>query len=143
MASSKKPAAPAAAAAVVRPAGGKFARLKSVTLPVLKLADETPVYVKVTGVMFEGKEQKPVIDAKTGKPAAAMEPATLLPVINLETGEVAQIIAGAVLEGILTDEYKDGAYVGKGFEIVKHAKREGKRYNTYSVFEIDPDAVNA
>lgn len=122
------------------PTGGKYTRTKAVTLPVFKLIDETPVYVKITAAMFEGKEQKPQVD-KDGKPKAAMEPATLLPVVNVETGEVGQIIAGAVLEGILTDSYPNDGYVGKAFEIVKHAKKDGKRYNTYSVFEIEAPAA--
>src|SRR6185436_13034885 len=112
----------------VAPVGGKYTRTKAVTLPVFRLTEETPVYVKITAAMYEGKEQKPVLD-KDGKPGKAMEPATILPVVNVETGELAQIIAGAVLEGILNDSYPDAGYVGHAFEIVKHAKREGKRYN--------------
>jgi hypothetical protein len=123
-----------------KPTGGKYTRTKAVTLPVFKMVEETPVYVKITAAMYEGKEQKPVLD-KDGKPGKAMEPATILPVMNVETGELSQIIAGAVLEGILNDSYPDAGYVGKAFEVVKHAKREGKRYNTYSVFEIEAPAA--
>lgn len=136
MAAKKKSAAPADLPA---PTGGKFARTKAVTLPVFKMVEETPVYITVNAAMYEGKEQKPVA-GPDGKPGKAMEPATILPVTDLTTGEMSQIIAGAVLEGILNDSYPGEAYVGKSFEIVKHAKREGKRYNTYSVFEIDPTA---
>jgi hypothetical protein len=138
MAAKKKTAAESTAA-TPPPPGGKYSRVKAVTLPVLKLVDETPVYVKITGPMFEGKEQKPQM-GPDGKPKAQMEPATLVPVVSVETGEVGQIIAGAVLEGILNDSYPEDAYVGKAFEIVKHAKKDGKRYNTYSVFEIDAGA---
>lgn len=137
MAKNDKKGSKAETAAVdVARKGGKFARTKAVTLPVFKLADDVPVYLTATGEMYEGKEQKP---AKAGE--KPMEPATILPVVNVETGEVGQIIVGAVLEGILNETYPDGAYVGKSFEIVKHAKKEGKRYNTYSVFEIDPSAA--
>lgn len=134
MAAKKKPDAPEA----TKPVGGKYSRTKAVTLPVMRLVEETPAYFTVTGAMYEGKEQKPVMD-KDGKPGKAMEPATIMPVVNVETGELGQIIAGAVLEGILNDTYPKDGYVGKSFEFVKHAKRDGKRYNTYSVFEIDPE----
>lgn len=139
MAAKKKTAAPEAAAAPA-PKGGKFTRMKAVTLPVMRLTEEVPVYVTVTGAMYEGKEQKPTLD-KDGKPTKAMEPATILPVVDVETGEMGQIIAGAVLEGILNDTYKADSYVGKSFEFIKHAKREGKRYNTYSVYEIEAPAA--
>lgn len=121
-----------AAPKVTPPAGGKYNRTRAVTLPTFKLAEETPVYVKVTGAMHQSNATQ-----RPGKDGKAMEPATILPVVNVETGEVTQIICGSVLKGILTETYPDDGYVGKSFEITKHAKAQGKRYNTYSVFEID------
>lgn len=139
MAAKKKTASTATEAAASQPApkGGKYTRKVAVTLPVLKMLEDQPHYVTATAAMYEGKEQKP---AKEGdKP---MEPATILPVVDIDTGEVAQIIVGAVLEGILNDSYPDAGYVGKSFEITKHAKKEGKRYHTYSVFEIEAPAAD-
>lgn len=112
--------------------GGKFKRTRALTLPTLKLVEEVAVNVTATGPMHVSTAQQ-----RPGKDGKVMEPATVLPVVNLETGEVTQIILGSVLKDILTETYPKDAYVGKSFEITKHAKATGKRYNTYSVFEID------
>ena len=112
--------------------GGKYARTRSVTLPTLRLEEEIAVYVKITGAMHVSQvQQKPDKDGKV------KEPATVAPVVNVETGEVAQIIVGAALKGILSDTYPKDSYVELSFEITKHGKAPGKRYNTYSVFEIE------
>lgn len=131
MAKAKKKA-PARAAAVAAPAGGKYTRVRALVLPTLKLVEEQPAHVTITGPMtVSTASQRPDKDGKV------KEPATVCPVTDLDTGEITQIICGAVLKGILNEQYPDDAYVGKSFEIVKHAKAQGKRYNTYSVFEIN------
>jgi len=112
--------------------GGKFQRTRTLTLPTLRLVDEVAVNVTATGLMHTSTATQ-----KPGKDGKVMEPATVLPVTDLETGEVTQIILGAVLKGILEETYPKDSYVGLSFEITKHAKATGKRYNTYSVFEID------
>lgn len=113
-------------------AGGKFKRMRSVTLPTFRLEEEKTIYVTIDSPMavssFAGKPDK---DGK------AKEPATVCTVTNVETGEIGHIIVGAVLKGILNETYAKDAYVGKSFEITKHAKANGKRYNTYSLFEIE------
>lgn len=103
----------------------KFTRRKSVAVPLFKLEPGQPIFVKVDGAMFLGKK----VDEKK-------EAATLLPVVDLETGEEGQIIVGAVLRELFLEQYPDDAYVGKGFEITVR-KRADKKYNTYDVFEID------
>lgn len=108
-----------------------FKVLKNVTLPLIKMVEESPIYVKITGAMFVGKEVK-----GTGT-AAKMEPAILAHVVNLETGENAQIIIAEVIKGNLKDVYPEDSYVGKSFEFIKHSKREGKRYHDYSITEIE------
>jgi hypothetical protein len=105
--------------------------LKNITLPLIKLTEDIPEYVKITGEMFVGKELK-----GTGE-KATMEPATLCHVTNLQTGEEAQLIVNAVVKGNLEEHYPGAAYVGKGFAITKHAKRTGKRYNDFSLQEIE------
>ena len=131
MAKSKKKA-PAEAVAVAAPAGGKYTRVRSVTLPTLKLVEEQTVHVTITSAMVQSKvAQKP----KAGE--APKEPATVCNVTDLDTGALAQMICGAALKGVLNESYANDGYVGKSFEITKHAKAAGKRYNTYSVFEID------
>jgi hypothetical protein len=118
------------------PEGGKYTRTRSVTLPVFKVEVEVPLYLMVNGPMFIGKP----VEAKTGadgKKGVPMEPATIMPVTNIETGEVGQIIVNAALKSILDETYPKDSYVEKSFEIVKHEKRAGKRYHTFSVFEIE------
>lgn len=128
MAKSKKKAA----APVARPAGGKYTRVRAVTLPTAKLTEEVPVHVTIMGAMHVSTAQQ-----RPGKDGKVMEPATIMSVTDLDTGELTQIVVGSVLKGILNETYPEDAYVGKSFEIVKHAKAQGKRYNTYSVFEIE------
>ena len=112
--------------------GGKYPRTRSVTLPTLRLVEETAVFVTVTAPMAVSQvAQRPDKDGKV------KEPATVMPVTNMDTGEVTQIIVGAALKGILTETYPKNGYVGLSFEITKHGKAAGKRYNTYSVFEIE------
>lgn len=120
------------AKAKTKVAGGKYNRLRAVTLPTLRLVEETAVHVTVTGAMHVSTaQQRPDRDGKV------KEPATVMGVTDLDSGEVTQVIVGAVLKGILNETYPKDGYVGKSFEITKHAKATGKRYNTYSVFEIE------
>ena len=130
MASKKKPEATQAPAPAQ---GGKFKRTRAVTLPVLKVEVERTVYVKVTGPMELGKVNTNKKD-EDGKP---QKPATIMPIVNVETGEAALIIVGTALGGQLNDTYPGNGYVGKAFEITKHAKPAGKRYHTYSLYEIE------
>ena len=129
----RAPAAPTRS--VSGPNGFKFKKVKSVTVPVLKLLPDQPVYVRVQSKMEVSKQ----IEAKKAgtKP---MEPATIMHVIDLSTGEEAILIVGKVLEGVFNETYADGAYVGKDFEIVNHGQRGDKKYNTYSVAQIEVEA---
>lgn len=107
---------------------------KLVTLPLLKFSIDKPIYVRIDAPMFVGKE------IQGNGTSAKMEPATLANCTNLETGEVCQIIVATVLKSILEEEYEgeDGAgYVGKGFMLTKGAKGDGKKYNPYTVAEIE------
>lgn len=122
-----------AAATAQAQAGRKFAVVRNVTLPVLQLKIETPVYVTIREAMRVGSKQKA---GKDGKPQ--MEPATVTSVVDLETGEVKTLIISAVVKSIFNDDYPNDAYVGKSFCLVKHAKKEGKNYFNFSVDEIDP-----
>lgn len=109
----------------------QFKIKRAITLPLLKFAIDVPVYVKITEPMFVGKEIK-----GTGE-KAKMEPATLANCINLETGEQCQIIIATVLKSIITEEFENESYVGKGFQIIKGAKASGKAYNPYTVAELE------
>ena len=108
-----------------------FKKTKLITIPLLKLELDVPVYVKLTGEMFVGKEVK-----GTGE-KAKMEPAILCHCINLENGEQMQLIINAVVKANLIEAYPENGYVGKSFELIKHTKREGKQYNDFSIAEIE------
>lgn len=120
--------------------GRKFAVVRNVTLPVLKIEIEKPVYVTIREAMRLGSAQKAGRDdGKGGEKKAKMEPATVTSVVDLETGEVKTLIVSAVIKGIFNDDYPNDSYVGKSFCLVKHAKKEGKNYFNFSVDEIDPE----
>lgn len=103
-----------------------FRKLKSVTRNLFKLSNNNEYYFKFQEPIFLGK--------KIGD----KDPAHLANVINLETGEEGQIILGAVLVGILNENYPDDAYVSRCFEIVKF-RDAASAYNTYNVSEVaDP-----
>jgi hypothetical protein len=133
------PEALAAAALPHKPAGfvPKLARI--LTLPLLKMKEGEPIYVKFTAPTFIGKKIAEDIEAeKAGK--ASKEPPVMANVINLATGELVQIMLGKVLNGILADEYPENGYVGKGFVIELTEKKRGRsggNYNTYKVAELD------
>jgi hypothetical protein len=115
----------------------KAKAVRRVTRPVLKLEEGKPVFVKALKAFYEGREIKP-----TSSTEAQMKPATLLDVVNLETGEEAQIVAGAVLASNLAEAYPSDSYVGKCFQITKEPKAKGKRYFTFDIIEIeDPTAA--
>ena len=103
-----------------------FRKLKSVTRNLFKLSNNKEYYFKIQEPIFLGK--------KIGD----KDPAHLANVIDLETGEEGQIILGAVLVGILNENYPDDAYVSRCFEIVKF-RDAASAYNTYNVSEVaDP-----
>ena len=104
---------------------------KLITLPLIKPQIDVPIYVHIVEKMFVGKDIKQSIGGKK------MEPATLCNCVNMETGEVAQIIIPAVLHGIFDDEYPEDSYVGCAFMITKHSKIKDKNYHPFSVAEIE------
>ncbi len=106
--------------------------IKHVTMPTLKLVPDVPAYVKITAPIFEGKRQPP----KKGE--EPKKPPMIFNIVNLETGEVCQMVAGKVVESEITGNYPKDAYVGKCFMIVKGKKKgSGDRgYFTYEIAEI-------
>lgn len=104
-----------------------FKKIKSVTLPVLKLTEAQPRYVKIMQAMYEGRK----MDDKK-------EPATLAECVDLETGENGLIIFATVLRTELNAAYPDGSYVGKCFEFVNEGKKKAdQKYNNYRVTQIE------
>ncbi len=107
--------------------------IRQVTVPLLKFAVDVPLFIRSEGKIYKGKE------IKGTKGGVKMEPADLMRVVNLETGEIAEVIVGALFKDTLTEEYPDHAYVGKCFSIVQK-KIEGKRYKGYVISEIEAPA---
>jgi len=112
----------------------EFKTKKLLTIPVLKFVQDTPRYVRITDPMHVGKPQK----AKEGE--KPKEPATLANAVNLEDGTICQVIVSAVMKSVWTDEYPDGAYVGKCFKITKRGRNPGKQYNQFDMEEIEDPA---
>ncbi len=106
-----------------------------VTLPLLKMATDKPVYVKITKAMYIGKEMKQKAEDKK------KEPATLVDVVDLTTGEPAQLIVSAVVKSVLNEEYTGDSYVGLCFSITRQARKEGKSYDPFRVVEIEDPAA--
>lgn len=110
-------------------------RKKLLTRPVLKLVKEQPRYVLLQARIYIGKEmrQRSPDDKKK-------EPAHLVDVIDLTTGELAQVIINAVPMSVLTEEYPNFGYVGRCFELTRQTRQEGKSYDPFKVEEIEvPD----
>lgn len=111
-----------------------FKRKRAVTLPTIKFEYEKPVYVKIIGEMHEGKAR---LARGQTQPDPDKKPPTLAHVIDLSTGEETQIILAEVLKSELTDAYPNHGYVGRGFEIIKQKRKEGKKYDPYGICEIE------
>lgn len=107
---------------------------KVLTRPLLKFSTGITHHVLFQGAMFIGKEMKPGADGKK------KEPATLADVVDLETGEVAQMIVNAVVKSVLTEAYPADTYVGRAFSITKQPRKEGKAYDPFNVVEIEVPA---
>lgn len=120
----------------------KFTRKKALTLPTLKMVIDTPIYVKINDI-----KHKESLDEKTGKIKVNKDTGEpeLLPVasvVNLETGELNELVMGSVLIKNIQEAFPTESDVfGKCFEITKHNKKTGKRYHTYTIFEIEENEV--
>lgn len=122
----------------VTPKGPGFVPVivKKITLPLLKFADGRTLYFRAESKIFTGKDIKQTAGKDSeGKPKK-MEPAQLMNVVDLATGEDSQIIVGAVLKGNLEEHYPKNTYVGRCFQATQH-KIEGKRYKNYTICEIE------
>jgi len=114
----------------------KFRRVQQVTIPTLKVGTDTPIYVKVVSAMTLSTTTRKNTDG------TLQTPATVMRVVNLESGEMAQVVCPSVLVSNLNTHYPAESYVGKSFEIIAHAAKDGKRYRTVDVYEIDPNEVS-
>ena len=106
----------------------KFKKLRSVTLPVLKVEKNTERGFYFHGPMYLGEKVDPKKD-----------PATLIHAVDVETGEEGLLIVPAVMQGELVRHYGAAGYVGKCFGVTLTRVPE-KNYNIVSLDEIgEPD----
>lgn len=107
---------------------------KALTRPTLKFQTDVPLYVKITGPMHLGATRgKQQLDSE-GNPK---KPPTVCDVIDLTTGEACQIICAEIIKTELSEAYPKDGYVGLGFALTKQKRKEGKRYDPYSIAEIE------
>lgn len=113
----------------------RFKKVRNVNLPIIKVNAGKEAYFTATKPMYKGKKLE-------GKPGEEdKEPVDLLDVVDLESGEEGTIVVAKVLGEILNDEYPSAGYVDKSFSILKHPKRDGKKYHQYTVCEIEVETT--
>lgn len=122
----------------------QFKVKKHVTVPVLKIPDNgAPIYVRVNEAIHTAKDNTGRMPATPKEGEVKRKPPQLMQVTNLETGEIAQIVAGTVLESELKENYPGDGYVGKCFEIKKFKASGTKAYALYQVAEIEVEEESA
>lgn len=119
-----KPSTPISTASGSITIGGrKYQVLGHANLPTFQVKIEEPVLVMFDAEMVTkqkmGKGQVPEVDSD-GNPKTI----TIAKVVKVETGEVGQIVCGAILASRLKDY--PGGYVGKSFVLIKHDAPSGK-----------------
>lgn len=108
----------------------KYAVAKQLTFPTLKLEEGKPYNVVVLGIIT-----KPDVDKKTGKVKIDEETKkektiSIMRVDNLDDDQQYEIVMNAVLKAEMNEaQIKDG----QAIQFIKHPKKEGKSYNTFSL----------
>ena len=123
-----------------------FKKIRSVTLPVLKLVPKEERFILFIGPMHLGKTTGALKaddgDGSTPK-KAKMEPATVAHCLDMSTGEEGVVICPAVMVNELNVNYPGETYVGRGFG-VSLTKVPEKRYNIVTLSEVGvPDDIAA
>ena len=112
---------------------------KLLTRPTISLKKlDAECYIKIESAMHEGQEMKADKSAKEPK-----KPAIVMDVINLETGEAAQVVVGTMIKSTLEAEYAEDTYVGLCFHIKNTGKKDipgGGSYNKFLIEEIEEPA---
>lgn len=109
-----------------------FTKKKTVTVPILKLMPDQPVYIRAESAMELSKQ---VASAKVA--GQSMEPATILFCTNLDSDTECLLIVGTMLKSVIEESYPNHSYVGLCFEVTNHGRRGDKKYNAYSLTEIE------
>lgn len=114
---------------------GGFTVKSAVTKPLFSLKHQPTLAVKITAAIMETDISFSEVQNTTQKPR-------VVECINLETGEEGMLIASAVVESSLMRNYADGSYVGKCFLFQAGTIKEGKKYRTVQVYEIEEPAAD-
>jgi hypothetical protein len=101
---------------------------RQVVLPLLSMHDGDKVFVKFNKAFYTGK----VIEGATIKKAA-----DLCEVTDITTGQIMTMIVSKVLFSTMSEEYPKDSYVGKIFALERIAPKEGKKYPTFGVVEVE------
>jgi len=114
----------------------KNAKRVAVTFPTLTHRDGETIRV-VFNSMIESKEQKDKngaikVDPETG----AVLMIHVANVVDISDGEVKELVVGNVLYKKLNENYPNQGYVGRAFELVKHAKKDKEKFKRYDIFEL-------
>lgn len=107
---------------------------KRITLTTLKFMQDEPLYLKLTHPFVEKLD---TVNEKKKKENEASKVLHVGRVIDLTTGEEAEIVVPAVILSTLTEKYPNESYVGKSFELCKLAQKPGKNYYPYRINELE------
>ena len=107
----------------------KFKKIKAVNRGLLKFSPNKPIYIKAESAMVQSEKHPKDKSDKT--------PPVLMDIVDLQTGEEAQIICGEVVKSELEKHYPNNEFIGKCFEITQHEPEAGKQYRKYSIVEIE------
>lgn len=111
----------------------KFKVKKIVTREVLQTKINVPEYIRIEESHYLGEEMDDPFNK--GKKSRA----TLMHVVNLQTGESQVVVCNTVLHETLDSTYPEGSYIGLCFSITKLKKKEDKNYHNFAIIEIfDP-----
>jgi len=109
-----------------------FKRISRVTRSTMKLEPEKSFYLKISSRINESASP-----GKKNADGTERKRANVMFATNMITGEEVQIVVPTVLHSNLLTLYPDHSYVGRAFEITRHAPGNGKDYSTFDVWEVD------
>jgi len=110
-----------------------YRRVSRVTRSTMKLEPEKQFYLKIASRINESANA-----GKKNADGSERKRANVMLATNMVTGEEVQIVVPTVLHSNLLTLYPDHSYVGRAFEITRHAPGNGKDYSTFDVWEVDP-----
>ena len=114
----------------------KFKIKRRITVPLFKLVSNVENYFKITSPITLAKPLTGAAAAAAAAKKKIKEPPYLCEVVDLETGDVGQIILPTVLRSELEENYPDNSYVDKCFCIVKFPIQD-RDYYGFTITEIE------